>query len=110
MVGMVFDNAAVIVGTFLVAGTPWWYLVGRVGWDSYEHRRGLVGSLGGGAFALLTCLVSGGMTHDTFVHDGDGGPLGIGAIAQYWLVSVLCLGSLVSVLLALRASFLSRES
>jgi hypothetical protein len=31
--GMVYDNAAIIVGAFLVVGTPWWYLVGRIGWS-----------------------------------------------------------------------------
>ena len=104
-VGMVFDNLGVLVGTFLLLGTPWWYLVGRIGWDGYEHRRSFVGSVGGAAIALLTCFISGVMTYGTFIHDGNGGTFRVGIIAQYWLVGLLCLGSLASMLCALQAAF-----
>ena len=106
--GMVFDNAVVLVGAFLLVGTPWWYLVGRIGWDSYDRRHGVLASLGGAAIALFTCFVSSGMSRDVFRHDG---PFTTAMIAQYWLVALLCLGSLISMLFALGAAFRpTRES
>ena len=107
-VGMVFENAAVIVGTFLLLGTPWWYMVGRIGWDSNERRRGFLTSLGGAAIALLTCVVSSGITRDVLRHER---PFTTAMIAQYWLVASICLSSLVSTLFALGAAFrATRES
>jgi hypothetical protein len=107
-VGMVFDNAAVIVGAFLLFGMPWWYMVGRIGWDSHERRRGFLTSLGGAAIALFTCFVSSGMTRGVFKRDG---PFTTAMIAQYLLVALLCLGSLLSMLFALGAAFRpTRES
>ena len=107
-VGMVFDNAAVVVGAFLLLGTPWWYTVGRIGWDSHERRPGIMTSLGGAAIALLTCFVSSGMTRDVFRRDG---PFTTAMIAQYWLAVLLCLGSLISMLVALGAAIRpTRES
>jgi hypothetical protein len=108
-VGMVVDNAAVVVGVFLLLGTPWWYMVGRIGWDNRERRPGFGTSLGGAAIALFTCFVSSGMSRDVFRHDD--GPFTTAMIAQYWLVALLCLGSLISMLFTLGAAFSStRES
>jgi hypothetical protein len=101
---MVFENAAVIVGAFLLLGTPWWYMVGRVGWDSYEHRHGFFSSLRGAALALFTCFISSGMTHGVFRQDANSGRFTTAMIAQYWLAALLCLGSLVSTLFALGAA------
>jgi hypothetical protein len=100
-VGMVVDNAAVLVGAFLLFGTPWWYMVGRIGWDSHERRRSFLTSLGGAAIALFTCFVSSGMTREVFRRDGH---FTTATIAQYWLAALLCLGSLISMLFALRAA------
>lgn len=107
-VGMAFDNAAVVVGAFLLLGTPWWYMVGRIGWDSHERRRGFLTSLGGAAIALFTCFVSTAMTREVFRRDG---PFTTAMTAQYWLVALLCLGSLISMLFALGAAISpTRES
>jgi hypothetical protein len=101
---MVFENASVIVGAFLLLGTPWWYMVGRIGWDSYERRRGFFASLGGAALAFFTCFISGVMTRGVFRQDTHSGRFTTAMIAQYWLAALLCLGSLVSTLFALGAA------
>jgi hypothetical protein len=103
-VGMVFDNAAVIVAAFLLLGTPWWYMVGRISWDSHEGRRGFLTSLGGVAIALFTCFISSAMTRQVFRQDSHSGRFTTAMIAQYWLVALLCLWSLVSTLFALGAA------
>jgi hypothetical protein len=102
--GMVFDNAVVLVGAFLLVGTPWWYLVGRIGWDSYDRRHGVLPPTVGAVFALFTCFISTAMTVGAYRGDIHDGAFRNAAIAQYWLVSLLCLGALVSMLFALWAA------
>jgi hypothetical protein len=101
---MVVDNDVVIVAVFLLLGTPWWYLVGRIGWDGYERRRSLVRSMVGAVIALFTCFVSTGMTLDPLKQDINDGALRSGAFSQYLLVALLCVGALVSVFLALASA------
>lgn len=103
-VGMVSENMFVLVGAFLLLGTPWWYAIGRIGWDSRQRNTTLGRSLRGAAISLLTCLVSGGWTHDTYLHDHDPAR-SIGMVAQYWLVSLLCLGAFISMGFSIQAAF-----
>ena len=100
-VGMVFENEAIIVGAFLAVGTPWWYLVGRIGWDAHEHRRGPLSPIVGAAICALTCFVSTAMTVEAHRQDVRDAALNNTALAQYWLVAVLCLGALASTAFAL---------
>lgn len=99
--GMVVDNEVVIVGAFLLLGVPWWYLVGRIGWDAHERRRSLLGSGVGALIAGFTCFVSTGMTLAPLKQDLRYGAFPIGAISQYSLVALLCVGALLSTLVAL---------
>lgn len=109
--GMIFENATVLVVAFLLIGTPWWYWVGRIGWDSYGRRRGGSEATRGAIFALFTCLVSTAMTLGVYKSDIRDGAFKSAAIAQYWMVSLLCLGAFLSGLLALRAALTpTRES
>ena len=101
--GMVVDNDAVLVAAFLLVGTPWWYLVGRIGWDGHERRRSFLSPAVGALIALFTCVVSVGMTLDPLKQDIHDGALRAGAVSQYLLVATLCIGALVSVFLALVA-------
>lgn len=107
--GMVFDNDLMIVTAFLLLGTPWWYLVGRIGWDSYQHRRSLISPVVGALIGLFTCLVSTGMTLDPLKQDIHDGALNSGAVSQYLLVALLCIGALLSVFLALAAAVSRRK-
>jgi MFS family permease len=101
---MVVDNDVVIVVAFLSLGTPWWYLVGRIGSDGHERRPSFVSSVLGALIALFTCLVSTGMTVDPLKQDIHDGALRSGAVSQYLLVTLLCFGALLSVCLALAAA------
>lgn len=102
--GMVVDNDLVIVTAFLLLGTPWWYLVGRIGWDGHERRRSFVRPVVGAVIALFTCFVSTGMALDPLKQDIHDGVLKSGAVSQYLLVALLCIGALLSVFLAFAAT------
>ena len=102
--GMVVDNDLVIVTAFLLLGTPWWYLVGRIGWDVHQRRRSFVSPVVGAVIALFTCFVSTGMTLDPLKQDIHDGALKSGAVSQYLLVALLCIGALLSVFLAFAAA------
>jgi len=106
---MVVDNDVVIVTALLLLGTPWWYLVGRIGWDCYERRRGFVSPVVGAVIALFTCFVSTGMTLDPLKQDINDGGLRSGAFCQYFLVALLCLGALLSIFFAVAAALSSRQ-
>jgi hypothetical protein len=109
--GMVVDNDAVIVGAFLLLGTPWWYLVGRIGRDGHERRRGLLRPTVGAVIALFTCFISSAMTLDPVREDIRDNALKSAAIAQYSLVALLCVGALLGILFAVVAAVSpSRES
>ena len=56
-----------------------------------------------------TLFVSGGMTSEVFKQDTAGARLTAAMTVQYWLVGLLCLGSLLSLLFALRLALTSRE-
>lgn len=107
--GMMVDNDLVIVTAFLLLGTPWWYLVGRIGWDGHERRHSFVSPAVGAVIALFTCFVSTGMTLDPLKQDIHDGALKSGAVSQYLLVALLCIGALSSVLLALAAAVSPRK-
>jgi hypothetical protein len=107
--GMVVENDVVIVVAFLLLGAPWWYLVGRIGWDGHERRRSVVSPVVGALIALFTCFVSTGMSVDPLKRDIHDGALRSGAVSQYLLVALLCLGALVSVFLALVAAISPRQ-
>jgi hypothetical protein len=107
--GMVVENDGVIVAAFLLLGTPWWYLVGRIGWDGHERRRSFVSPVVGALIALFTCFVSTGMTIDPLKQDIHDGSLRSGAVSQYLLVALLCVGALLSVFLALAAALNPRQ-
>jgi hypothetical protein len=107
--GMVVENDGVIVAAFLLLGTPWWYLVGRIGWDGHERRRSFVSPVVGALIALFTCFVSTGMTIDPLKQDIHYGALRSGAVSQYLLVALLCVGALLSVFLALAAALSPRQ-
>ena len=109
-IGMVVDNDAVIVGAFLLLGTPWWYLVGRIGWDSHERGHGLLRPIVGAAIAVFTCFISTAMTVDQLKSDIHDNALKSAALAQYSLVALLCVGALLSALSALMAAVTPRES
>lgn len=99
--GMVNDKTAIIVGAFLIVGTPWWYLVGRIGWSARKRMSGLLSPAVGALIALFTCFVASSMTLGVFKQDiRDGGVRGI-AIVQYLLVALLCCGALASGVFAL---------
>lgn len=102
MFGMVYDNVAVIVGVFLVSGTPWWYLVGRIGWG--DRKRRLSAGVGGALFALFTCFVTASITLGVLKQDIHAGLLTDMVIFQYSLVALLCFGALVSTLCAVVAA------
>lgn len=108
--GMVVDNDAVIVVSFLLVGTPWWYLVGRIGWDGYQRSQGLLQPIVGAAIAGFTCFISTSMTLDQIKSDIHNNALNSATVTQYSLVALLCTGALFSALLALIAAFTSRES
>jgi hypothetical protein len=100
MFGMVYDSEAIIIAVFLITGTPWWYLVGRIGWSSKQR---LSTALGGALFALFTCFVTSLMTLEIVKQDIQGGLLTGRVIFQYSLVASLCFGALVTALaLAIR--------
>lgn len=107
--GMVVDNDLVLVTAFLLLGTPWWYWVGRIGWDGYERRRSVVRPAIGAPIALFTCVVSAGMTVDPLKQDIHEGVLKAAAVSQYLLVALLCLGALLSACLALAATVSQRQ-
>lgn len=102
---MAFGNTAVVVGAFLLLGTPWWYMVGRIGLDSHERRRSFLTSFGGAAIALFTCFVSTVMTFSQVKNDISHESA---AIVQYALVALLCLVALLSTLSALLAAVTSK--
>jgi len=102
--GMVVDNDLVMVSAFLLLGTPWWYLVGRIGWDGRERKRSFVSPVVGALIALFTCFVSTGMALDPLKQDIHDGVLKSGAVLQYLLVALLCIGALLSVFLAIAAT------
>ena len=105
----VVENDVVIVAAFLLLGTPWWYWVGRIGWDGHEHRRSFVSPLVGALMPLFTYFVSTGMTVDPVKQDIHDGVLRSGAISQYFLVALLCVGALVSAFLSLAGALSSRQ-
>lgn len=108
-VGMVFDNDLLIVTAFLLLGTPWWYMVGRIGWDGHERRRSFVHPIVGALIALFTCFVSTGMTISPLKEDIHDGALRSGAISQYLLVALLCTSALLTVFLALVGAIRPRK-
>jgi hypothetical protein len=61
---MAIDDDVAIVAAFLLLGTPWWYLVGRIGWDAHKRRRSFLRPAVGAMVALFTCFVSTTMTLD----------------------------------------------
>jgi hypothetical protein len=110
-IGMVYDSTSVIVGAFLVVGTPWWYLVGRIGLSGYRRARGPLSAAVGVAIAGFTCFVTGSMTSGVFKQDIRDSAVKGWVIAQYWLVALLCFGALVSGVFSLVAAVTpARES
>jgi hypothetical protein len=109
--GMVFDNAALIIGAFVVVGTPWWYLVGRIGGSGLGRQPSLVSPLAGAAIAIFTCFVSTSISFGVFKEDMQEHDMDAGAIVQYALIFLLCLGALAAALYSLAATlFAGKES
>jgi hypothetical protein len=98
---IVSDNAAVIIAVFAITGTPWWYVVGWVGWEPNGSGVSRLRSGLGAALALFTCWVSASMTVDVIRGDGRDRALTGVVILQYSLVALLCLGALASTISAL---------
>jgi len=92
---MVNDNAAVIVGGFLVSGLPWWYLVGRIGWESRNGRISRWSSGLGALLTIYTCVLSTAVSIGVLKNDRREGAMNDAAIVQYSLVALLCFGALV---------------
>ena len=87
--GMVYDNAAIIIGVFLLTGTPWWYFVGRL---TLAGKRRVFGGL----LALFTFLIVISATLDPLKQDLHNGVLSSAVMFQYSLTALLCLGALTS--------------
>jgi len=98
---MVYDNAALIVGAFLVSGLPWWYFVGRIGWESRKRRIGRWSSGLGVCLTLFTCSVSTAVSLSVLKQDRREGALTVAVIAQYSLLALLCFEAFVSTIYAL---------
>ena len=103
---MVCHNVPIIVGIFLVSGTPWWYLVGRIGWESRKRKISRL-SLGLGAvLTLFTGWVATSVTADILKQDIHGGFVTGPVILQYMFVAFLCVGALLSTICAVIATSL----
>ena len=101
---MRYDNPTIIVGIFLVTGTPWWYLVGRIRQASIKRRVSRV-TLGlGSILALATSWVATSMTLDLLKQDIRQGFMLSPVIVQYSLVGLLCFEAFVSAVSAARAT------
>ena len=94
MFGMVYDNAAIIIGVFLLTGTPWWYFVG---WFTFGGERPVFG----GVLAVFTFFVAVIATIDPLKQDVHDGLLSSAVIFQYSLTALLCLGALTSAVYSL---------
>jgi hypothetical protein len=105
MFGMVYDSDAILVGAFLIFGTPWWYLMGRIALNSKNRKFSSWGSGAAAVLAFFTCFVATSMSTDVLKQDIREGPLTAMAILQYSLVAFLCFGSLVSTIYATIAVF-----
>jgi hypothetical protein len=93
---MIFDGTLAVAGFFLIFGTAWWYFIGRIGWESSQGR---LSRFGAGSGALLTLFFGAtGVILTKSVVNGDirGGTLSAGAIIQYVLVGLLCVGAFVA--------------
>jgi hypothetical protein len=93
---MIFDGTLALAGFFLIFGTAWWYFIGRIGWESSQGR---LSRFGAGSGALLTLFFGAtGVILTKSVVNGDirGGTLSAGAIIQYVLVGLLCVGAFVA--------------
>ena len=93
---MVYDGTLAVIVFILILGTAWWYFIGRIGWESSQGR---MSRLGAGLGALLTLFfgvigvaLSKGVVYED-IHDGA---LSAGAILQYVLAGLLCLGAFVA--------------
>ena len=104
VVGMAFDSEALMFIVFLLAGTPWWYFIGRIGWRNYMRQRGAQHPLVGAGIALFTSFIATAMSLDVFKRDFNDGLVDGMVFVQYFLVALLCLGALVSTLSALAAA------
>ena len=93
---MGYDSEASIVAVFLLSGIPWWYFIGRIGWQ-IRGRSMSRWTLGVGAIvALFAFLVCTSMTVRVLQADLGEGSLTSMALLQYTLTASLCLGALVS--------------
>lgn len=87
---------------FLLLGGSWWYLIGRVGWDSVERRLPRWIAALGAAVCLFTSAIDAGGAYDTYYGlDQRYDRLTMGGIIQYLLVAILSLGALLCVVVAL---------
>jgi hypothetical protein len=93
---MVYDGTPAVIGFILILGTGWWYFLGRIGWESSQGR---LSRFGAGLGALLTLffgatgvILSKGVINE----DIREGTLSAGAISQYVLVGLLCVGAFVA--------------
>jgi hypothetical protein len=103
-VGMVYDSTAVIVIAFLLSGTPWWYLIGWIGWNSRKRRTSRGSSGLGAIIALFTCFVSTSITLGNLKQDIHDKLLTSGVIFQYSLAVLLIFGALISTFYAIMAT------
>jgi hypothetical protein len=96
MAMMVYDGTATVIGFILILGTGWWYFLGRIGWES-SHGR--LSRFGAGLGALLTLFFGATgviLTKGVITEDIQEGTLSAGAIFQYVLVGLLCVGAFVA--------------
>jgi hypothetical protein len=105
MFGMVYDNQAIIVATFLITGVPWWYLIGWIGGTSTRAKIGKGGLLLGAALAAFTCWTTVSLTASAIRQDAREGHLLLAAKVQYLLLTALCLGAIVCAINALSMIF-----
>lgn len=107
---MIYDNAVVIIEIFLISGTPWWYFIGRIGWDSKKRRIGRLSSSLGAILALFSCWAGTSMTTEVLKRDIRDGILSGVVILQYSIVGILCLGAFISAIYSAIAALKKKEA
>jgi hypothetical protein len=96
MVLMVYDGTPAVVVSILVLGTAWWYFIGRIGWESSQGRLSRFGAGLGALLTLFFGVIGVTLSIGVVNEDMRDGALSAGAIFQYVLVGLLCLGAFVA--------------
>jgi hypothetical protein len=104
------DNNLALLGIYLVFGTPWWYFIGRLGWESKKRS---ISRLSSGLAAILTLFfgVVGTIFSLVSLYQDcrEGHQPGAGII-QYPFVGLLCLGAFLSAVYSAGAALKKRGS